>query len=259
MAAAKCRGCGKWVSGHRKVCRRCGGAVRDPERTVKNGTVLAIVLAIPVGIVFFASSDGEGESPVVSDSRPMGSGETNAVQYRAEKKPKVASLTNADVASVVSGAMYNEETRALEFELTELAKLQARHPQCEELQGVGLSPSRSSPGRPVFFTQCKTPDGDFFNTDYTVTQILNKELQVVDSYSYDQAHEWCGRMIRQKLNHPGTYDEHMLDVGYEKRAGGRSTMVIGFSAKNGLGIEMDYRAVCRLERGRPGSVAIRQQ
>lgn len=248
MALVKCRECGNQVSTKAKGCPKCGAL---PPKKMSVLTWFVVVMIVLIVVILSMSDQPE---PVAVENRKV----DVATEPSAVPREK-SGITDSEVASIVAAAMYNEETRALEFELTELVKVHARHPQCEELQGVGLSPSKSSPGQPVFFAQCKTPGGDFFNTDYTVTQILNRELQVVKSYSYDQSHEWCGRLIREKLNHPGTYDENVLDVDYEERAGGRSTMVIGFTAKNGFGVEMEYRAVCRFERGKQGSVMISQK
>ena len=60
----------------------------------------------------------------------------------------------------------------------------------------------------------------------------------------------CDDAIKRKLNHPATFNQHVTDTSAARNENGNIMIVRGFSAKNGLGIEVDYRANCIISNGR---------
>ncbi|EOF8578331.1 hypothetical protein ACI6TZ_001541 [Neisseria gonorrhoeae] len=54
----------------------------------------------------------------------------------------------------------------------------------------------------------------------------------------------CDEAIKAQLNHPRTFDPHILDTATGVNQNGNVLVTRGFTAKNGLGMQIDYRAYC---------------
>lgn len=77
----------------------------------------------------------------------------------------------------------------------------------------------------------------------------------------DQAIKRCKGLIETKVVNPGTLNFHdILDVSYYKaETTGGVRLVLGFDAKNKLGLSQDYRATCIFSSSGEGEVTISQK
>lgn len=62
--------------------------------------------------------------------------------------------------------------------------------------------------------------------------------------NHSKALDLCDAAIKQELNHPSTFNPQYLDSSAQENSYGNTQVVRGFSAKNGMGIEIEYRAQC---------------
>lgn len=62
--------------------------------------------------------------------------------------------------------------------------------------------------------------------------------------SHNKAISYCESLVATKLTNPSTFKRKTFDTSVTEVLQGRSHVYMGFSAKNGMGMEVDYRARC---------------
>ena len=129
--------------------------------------------------------------------------------------------------------------------LPQIAEHVARENSCDAVESVDISDARSNPKakQMVFFVDCRNGKRFFVSTDdlnsgRKLTAEQDKEID--NSAVISQ----CDAAIKAKLNHPGTFDPHLLDTATGVNPNGNILVTRGFTAKNGLGMQIDYRAYC---------------
>lgn len=129
--------------------------------------------------------------------------------------------------------------------LPRIAEHVAREDSCDTVESVDISDARSNPKakQMVFFVDCRNGKRFFVSTDdlnsgRKSTAEQDKKIDNSDAISQ------CDAAIKAQLNHPGTFDPHLLDTATGVNQNGNVLVTRGFTAKNGLGIQIDYRAYC---------------
>lgn len=129
--------------------------------------------------------------------------------------------------------------------LPRIAEHVAREDSCDAVETVDISDSRSNPKakQMVFFVDCRNGKRFFVSTDdlnsgRKSTAEQDKKIDSSDAISQ------CDAAIKAQLNHPGTFDPHLLDTATGVNQNGNVLVTRGFTAKNGLGMQIDYRAYC---------------
>lgn len=67
---------------------------------------------------------------------------------------------------------------------------------------------------------------------------------VIPHLSDREALAYCEQLIKMQLNNPQTFSPSILNYKVTKVADSRSIVIQNFSAKNGLGTKLNYRATC---------------
>lgn len=143
--------------------------------------------------------------------------------------------------------------------LPRIAEHVARESSCDAVESVDISDARSNPKakQMVFFVDCRNGkrffvSTDDLNSDRKSTAEQDKEID--NSAVISQ----CDAAIKAQLNHPGTFDPHLLDTATGVNPNGNILVTRGFTAKNGLGMQIDYRAYCVIT-GNKVEVSIEQK
>lgn len=124
----------------------------------------------------------------------------------------------------------------------------AREKSCDRVENVDLSDARSKPKDTiVFFVDCANKNRFFvsesdINASKSVTAEQDKEIDNMAAIRI------CDEGIKANLQHPSTFDSHVTDTGVSVNPNGNIIVVRGFSAKNGMGMEIEYRAICTLDK-----------
>ena len=66
----------------------------------------------------------------------------------------------------------------------------------------------------------------------------------ISHLSHNQAISYCESLIATQLTNPSTFKRKTFDTSVTEVLQGRSHVYMGFSAKNGMGMEVDFRARC---------------
>ena len=143
--------------------------------------------------------------------------------------------------------------------LPRIAEHVAREDSCDTVESVDISDARSNPKakQMVFFVDCRNGKRFFVSTDdlnsgRKSTAEQDKKIDNSDAISQ------CDAAIKAQLNHPGTFDPHLLDTATGVNQNGNVLVTRGFTAKNGLGMQIDYRAYCVIT-GNKVEVSIEQK
>lgn len=128
--------------------------------------------------------------------------------------------------------------------LPKAAIMAAKEKSCDRVESVDIS-SRSTKGNIIFFADCTNKKRFFISendikTQAAVTAEQDKEIDNMRAINV------CDDAIKAHLNHPGTFNPHVTDTGTAINPNGNIIVTRGFTAKNGLGMEIDYRARCVL-------------
>nr|DAK77174.1 MAG TPA: hypothetical protein [Caudoviricetes sp.] len=129
--------------------------------------------------------------------------------------------------------------------LPRIAEHVAREDSCDAVESVDISDARSNPKakQMVFFVDCRNGKRFFvstadLNSGRKSTAEQDKEID------HSAVISQCDAAIKAQLNHPGTFDPHLLDTATGVNPNGNILVTRGFTAKNGLGMQIDYRAYC---------------
>lgn len=129
--------------------------------------------------------------------------------------------------------------------LPRIAEHVAREDSCDAVESVDISDARSNPKakQMVFFVDCSNGKRFFVSTDDLNSgrkSTAEQDKKIDSSAAISQ----CDAAIKAQLNHPGTFDPHLLDTATGVNQNGNILVTRGFTAKNGLGMQIDYRAYC---------------
>ena len=129
--------------------------------------------------------------------------------------------------------------------LPRIAEHVAREDSCDAVESVDISDARSNPKakQMVFFVDCRNGKRFFVSTDdlNSGRKSTAEQDKKIDSSAVISQ---CDAAIKAQLNHPGTFDPHLLDTATGVNPNGNILVTRGFTAKNGLGMQIDYRAYC---------------
>ncbi|HFR8693841.1 TPA: hypothetical protein ACHX9H_001648 [Neisseria gonorrhoeae] len=129
--------------------------------------------------------------------------------------------------------------------LPRIAEHIAREDSCDAVETVDISDSRSNPKakQMVFFVDCRNGKRFFVSTDdlNSGRKLTAEQDKKIDSSAVISQ---CDEAIKAQLNHPRTFDPHILDTATGVNQNGNVLVTRGFTAKNGLGMQIDYRAYC---------------
>lgn len=129
--------------------------------------------------------------------------------------------------------------------LPRVAEHVAREDSCDAVESVDISDARSNPKakQMVFFVDCRNGKRFFVSTDdlNSGRKSTAEQDKKIDSSAVISQ---CDAAIKAQLNHPGTFDPHLLDTATGVNPNGNILVTRGFTAKNGLGMQIDYRAYC---------------
>jgi len=129
--------------------------------------------------------------------------------------------------------------------LPRIAEHVAREDSCDAVESVDISDARSNPKakQMVFFVDCRNGKRFFVSTDdlNSGRKSTAEQDKKIDSSAVISQ---CDAAIKAQLNHPGTFDPHLLDTATGVNQNGNILVTRGFTAKNGLGMQIDYRAYC---------------
>lgn len=124
----------------------------------------------------------------------------------------------------------------------------AKESSCDRVENVDLSDSRSTPSdKIVFFVDCANKNRFFvsesdINSGVSITAEQDKEIDNMAAIKV------CDEGIKANLQHPSTFDSHVMDTAVSVNQNGNIIVIRGFSAKNGIGMEIEYRARCTLNK-----------
>ncbi len=109
---------------------------------------------------------------------------------------------------------------------------------------------RSSSRKGAYYVTCNAKNGGPpFNIWFTPDEVKsNRNLTVPDPYPEAQSRKACEQAIQASVTYPSTLDIHHF-IGYatEVHNNGNRTVFQEFSAKNGLGIELQHQAKCLIQ------------
>lgn len=129
--------------------------------------------------------------------------------------------------------------------LPRIAEHIAREDSCDAVETVDISDSRSNPKakQMVFFVDCRNGKRFFVSTDdlNSGRKSTAEQDKKIDSSAVISQ---CDEAIKAQLNHSRTFDPHILDTATGVNQNGNVLVTRGFTAKNGLGMQIDYRAYC---------------
>ena len=112
----------------------------------------------------------------------------------------------------------------------------AKNPKCKP-ELVDISTQRKN----SYYLLCT----DLNKIYWTVDDMKNAVVRSAPKHLSDTtAIKRCEDLIRKELANSRTFKRKYFDTGVSKVLQGRSEVVIGFSAKNGLGMKVDFRARC---------------
>lgn len=117
-----------------------------------------------------------------------------------------------------------------------------------DTSSVALSPTRSKPGKPVFFVTCNE-GAEAFNVWFEPSDAdAGARFSATKPIERGPAALACEAAAKRAATHPSTVDfSHIMDFAFTTHASGRARVVSTFTAKNALNLELKYRISCLFE------------
>lgn len=120
--------------------------------------------------------------------------------------------------------------------------------------------AKSKQKKGSFYFYCEDEAGKLEQIFFTASDMKSSQVLAATTHvPRSRAISLCDTAIKGQLTNSGTLDSHMLDTSVSQMANGVSGVVRGFSAKNGLGMEVDYRATCHVNSIGEVSVSLEQK
>ncbi len=109
---------------------------------------------------------------------------------------------------------------------------------------------RSGSRKGAYYVTCNAKNGGSpFNVWFTPDEVKSGNiLAVPKAYPETQSRQACEQIINEHISHPSTLDIHHV-FGYATKVhnNGNRTVIQEFTAKNGFGLELKYRARCVIQ------------
>jgi hypothetical protein len=132
-------------------------------------------------------------------------------------------------------------------------KIAREDPRCKDSLDLGLvtmSPSKSKPGKPVFFVTCgigvKAVNVYFSEEDLSEGKTFKAPVHIDKA----TAVRLCEDYAKSAANFPSTVDfSTFWDLAVTEHPNGNTTVLSSFRAKNAFGLELDHKIRCLLNAG----------
>ena len=126
------------------------------------------------------------------------------------------------------------------------AKKAAQSPECDKVEIVEISGTRSTPSNIIFFADCTNGKRFYINeTEIASGGAAQSQTAKMSTYSNDQAIANCENSIKKQLKNPLTYDRKATTTSvYRAPTTGNIVVTFVFTAKNDLGGELPQKAKC---------------
>lgn len=114
---------------------------------------------------------------------------------------------------------------------------------------ASLSPSKSQPGKPVFFVTCGQ-GSQVVNVYFSEADLKDDKRFVAPGHiDHGRATQLCEDYAKSAANMPSTVKfSRFLDISINDHPNGRTTVMSSFSAKNAFGVEQKYSIRCLFEQ-----------
>ena len=128
-------------------------------------------------------------------------------------------------------------------------KLHRENSRCKEIDpGMAMfSPSKSSPGNPVFFVLCGS-GAKAHNVFFSKSDVASEKTLVAAKHiGRETAISLCEKYARNSATHPSTVDfSRVINLGVHEHPNGRTTVISTFTAKNGFNLKIKFGIRCLL-------------
>jgi len=133
--------------------------------------------------------------------------------------------------------IYGETRRVSKEDLRDyMIKVLYQNPECKP-EYVDASVN----AKKTYFVFCDNLEKIYWTTDDMKTNTIRG---FISHLSHNQAISYCESLIATQLTNPSTFKRKTFDTSVTEVLQGRSHVYMGFSAKNGMGMEVDFRARC---------------
>jgi len=131
-------------------------------------------------------------------------------------------------------------------------RIHREDPRCKKYidpATVALSPSKSQPGKPVFFLTCGT-GSNAVNVFFTPEDIASPQTFHAPVYiDHAGAVDLCEAYAKNHSVHPSTVDfSRILDLTTVDTPNGNTTVTSKFTAKNSFNVELTFNIRCLLNK-----------
>lgn len=146
---------------------------------------------------------------------------------------------------------WDDDTERFKTQVTAAVnKISRENDRCSTIDpsSIARSPSRSKPGKPVFFVTCGK-GASAFNVWFEPSDIgSGRTFAATQNIGQAQAIQACKSAAMDAATHPSTVDfSSILDASFHPHASGRSRVLSTFTAKNSFGLELKFRISCLFE------------
>ena len=143
----------------------------------------------------------------------------------------------------------------------EIAKYAAKQTQCDRVEMVTFSDSKSSKQEKVWFVDCANKERLYISENQLKSgEAIKSNAQKAQEYDYLPLMEICGQLIQSQLKFPSTYDEAWLGREQGISPTGTFWVRIPFEAKNAMGNKLPQVGECTDEgKGKVKLISIRNR
>lgn len=133
--------------------------------------------------------------------------------------------------------IYGENKKVTKEDLKNyMIKVISENPDC-----VPEYVDASTKGKNTYFIYCDNLDKIY----WTVDDMQNNKVKGFAQHLDDsKAISYCESLISAELTNPSTFKRKTFDTSVAKVQQGRSQVYMGFTAKNGMGMEVNFKARC---------------
>lgn len=143
----------------------------------------------------------------------------------------------------------DEWVKRINDAMPKAAQKVAKADECDYVEMVGLSDSRSTPRQSFsFYADCRNgrrfyvSDNDL-KSEVAAVSNNAKTAAIVDA----QAIAACEDAVKDQLHYPLSFDRHMLSTSVYRAPQGNVAVDFDFDAKNGFGAELPHHARCVID------------
>jgi|TARA_B110000908_G_C10184166_1_gene417167 RecG-like helicase len=156
---------------------------------------------------------------------------------RAEYEKSVSKFESLKNQYKDFNGIYGETRKVSKEELRDyMVKVLYQNPECKpEYVDASVNSKKS------YFVLCDNLEKIYWTTNDMETNTIRG---FASHLSHNKAISYCESLIATKLINPSTFKRKTFDTSVAEVLQGRSHVYMGFSAKNGMGMEVDFRARC---------------